>query len=163
MKTDVLNVSFLKNVKSIVVTQNFSISIVFWVFWVLVLFFYCFFFFFLLFSWSLQRCSSLAETFSTWTKNGRRLVELLFFSVVVTDSILIKRSNSAFGINRSRFVSWSTNYIRQMTFGSHSTSTILIFALILILILIVIPFIISIFFIIDFTAFVRWNTVNNFI
>ena len=47
-------------------------------------------------SWALRRCRSPANIFSTLTKNGRRLAELLFFSVLIADSIRLKQSESAF-------------------------------------------------------------------
>ena len=40
-------------------------------------------------------CRSQASMFSALTKNGRRIVELLFFSELIADSILLKHSKSA--------------------------------------------------------------------
>lgn len=151
MKTAVLKVLLVQNEKCGVVFRSS----------VLVLFFLRAFFVFCLFFRALQRCRSLAKTFSILAKRGRRLKELSFFSAMITDSILLKDSNSAFystGVDL-----FSEVQITVGTLGHRITSTIVIFALISIQIFIIIPLMMTIFSIKDFTAFVRWNAVNNFI
>ena len=46
---------------------------------------------------ALRRCRSPANMFSTLTKNGRRLAELPFFSVLIADSIRLQQSNQMKG------------------------------------------------------------------
>ena len=47
-------------------------------------------------SQTLRRCCSPANIFSTLTKNGSRLAELLFISVLIANFIQLKQSKSAF-------------------------------------------------------------------
>lgn len=153
MKTAVLKVLLVQNEKCGVVFRSS----------VLVLFFLRAFFVFCLFFRALQRCRSLAKTFSILAKRGRRLKELSFFSAMITDSILLKDSNSAFYSRSTGVDLFSEVQITVGTLGNRITSTIFIFALISIQIFIIIPLMMTIFSIKDFTAFVRWNAVNNFI
>ena len=86
---------------------------------------------------ALRRCRSPANIFSTLTKNGRRLAELLFFSVLIADSIQLKQSRSAFNSRLTDIDSLSgidstsgvdTSFSDTVISSSSSLSTIVSFS-----------------------------------
>ena len=75
---------------------------------VLLTFFFNLVCFLVFLSRTLRRWGSLANIFSTLTKNGRRLAELLFFSVLIADST----STTSYILTTNQCLIFFTNLIR---------------------------------------------------